>query len=315
MNVQDKRLKIISITLIAGVIITIIKFIAFFITHSNAIYTDALENIINVLASAFAFYSIYLAAQPKDKNHPYGHGKVEFFAVGFEGALIIIAAINIIYNSIDSILHPEQIKNIDKGIYLIVLAGLLNFFLGYFLIRKSKELKSITLEADGKHLMVDAYTSAGLIAGLVLIYFTQIFILDAIISFVLALLILFNGYKLLRKSISGLMDESDVSLVDDIVNILNVNRKAAWIDVHNLRVQKYGSDLHIDCHLTLPYYFDLNRMHDEVQELHKLIEKEAEATVEIFIHVDPCLSECCMYCSLLDCDKRTSAKTIDINLI
>jgi cation diffusion facilitator family transporter len=206
----------------------------------------------------------------------------------------------------------NAIKNIDKGIYLIVLAGLLNFFLGYFLIRKSKELKSITLEADGKHLMVDAYTSAGLIAGLVLIYFTQIFILDAIISFVLALLILFNGYKLLRKSISGLMDESDVSLVDDIVNILNVNRKAAWIDVHNLRVQKYGSDLHIDCHLTLPYYFDLNRMHDEVQELHKLIEKEAEATVEIFIHVDPCLSECCMYCSLLDCDKRTSAKTIDI---
>lgn len=312
MNVQDKRLKIISITLIAGVIITIIKFIAFFITNSNAIYTDALENIINVLASAFAFYSIYLAAQPKDKNHPYGHGKVEFFAVGFEGALIIIAAINIIYNSIDSILHPEQIRNIDHGIYLIVFAGFLNFFLGYFLIRKSKELKSITLEADGKHLMVDAYTSAGLIAGLALIYFTQIYILDAFISLVLALLILYNGYKLLRKSISGLMDESDITLVHDIVKILNIHRKPVWIDIHNLRVQKYGSDLHIDCHLTLPFYFDLNRVHDEVQELHELIEKEADATVEIFIHSDPCLPECCMYCSVLDCVKRTSEKTLDI---
>lgn len=313
MSVQDKRLKIISITLIAGVVITIIKFIAFFITHSNAIYTDALENIINVLASAFAFYSIYLAAQPKDKNHPYGHGKVEFFAVGFEGALIIIAAINIIYNSIDSIIHPEKIRNIDQGIYLIVIAGLLNFLLGYFLIRKSKELKSITLEADGKHLMVDAYTSAGLIAGLALIYYTQIFILDAIISFILALLILFNGYKLLRKSISGLMDESDIALVRDIVKILNIHRKPEWIDVHNLRVQKYGSDLHIDCHLTLPFYFDLNRVHDEVQQLHELIEKEAEATVEIFIHADPCLPECCMYCSLINCEKRSSSKTIDID--
>lgn len=312
MNVQDKRLKIISITLIAGVFITIIKFIAYFITHSNAIYTDALENIINVLASAFAFYSIYLAAQPKDKNHPYGHGKVEFFAVGFEGALIIIAAINIIYNSIDSIINPEQIRNIDQGIYLIVFAGILNFFLGYFLIRKSKELKSITLEADGKHLMVDAYTSAGLIAGLVLIYLTEIYILDAIISFILALLILYNGYKLLRKSISGLMDESDITLVHDLVKILNIHRKVEWIDIHNLRVQKYGSDLHIDCHLTLPYYFELNRMHDEVQELHKLIEKEADATVEIFIHVDPCLPECCMYCSVINCHKRTSEKTIDI---
>lgn len=311
-KLQDKRLKIISTTLFAGVVITIIKFIAFFITNSNAIYTDALENIINVLASAFAFYSIYLAALPKDKNHPYGHGKVEFFAVGFEGAMIIIAAVNIIYNSINSVINPEPIKDIDHGMILIILAGLLNFILGYYLIRKSKELKSITLEADGKHLMVDAYTSAGLLGGLALIYITEIYVLDAIISFVLALLILYNGYKLLRKSISGLMDESDIALVHDIVKILNIHRKSEWIDVHNLRVQKYGSDLHIDCHLTLPFYYDLNRVHDEVQQLHELIEKEADATVEIFIHADPCLSECCMYCSVVNCDKRTSEKIIDI---
>lgn len=312
MIAQDKRLNIISLTLVAGVLITIIKFIAFFITRSNSIYTDALENIINVLASAFAFYSIYLAAQPKDKNHPYGHGKVEFFAVGFEGALIIIAAINIIYNAIESLINPKYIHNVDTGIYLIVIAGLLNFVLGYYLVLKSKQLKSITLEADGKHLMVDAYTSVGLVVGLIIIYFTQLYVLDAVLSLVLAILILYNGYKLLRKSISGLMDESDLEVVADIVKILNDNRREEWIDVHNLRVQKYGADLHIDCHLTLPFYFELNKVHDEVQELHELIDKEVDANIEIFIHADPCLPECCMYCSMKNCDKRSSDKSTEI---
>lgn len=312
MIAQDKRLKIISLTLIAGIFITIIKFVAFYITKSNSIYTDALENIINVLASAFAFYSIYLAAQPKDKNHPYGHGKVEFFAVGFEGALIVIAAISIIYNAILSIIEPKNIYHIDQGIYLIVTAGLLNFLLGYYLVRKSKQLKSITLEADGKHLMVDAYTSVGLVAGLIIIYFTELYILDALLSFVLAILILYNGYRLLRKSISGLMDESDLEVVEDIVTILNENRREEWIDVHNLRVQKYGSDLHIDCHLTLPFYFDLNTVHEEVQKLHVLIDKKIDANIEIFIHVDPCLPECCMYCSMNNCAKRSSNKTTEI---
>lgn len=312
MIAQDKSLKIISLTLIIGVFITIIKFVAFYITRSNSIYTDALENIINVLASAFAFYSIYLAAQPKDKNHPYGHGKIEFFAVGFEGALIIIAAINIIYNAIDSLINPQNILNIDIGIYLIVIAGLMNFVLGYYLVRKSKQLKSITLEADGKHLMVDAYTSVGLVAGLVIIYFTKLYLLDAILSMLLAILIIYNGYRLLRKSISGLMDESDLEVVNNIVKILNENRRDEWIDVHNLRVQKYGSDLHIDCHLTLPFYFDLNTVHDEVQQLHELIDKKIDANIEIFIHADPCLPECCIYCSMKNCDKRRSVKTTEI---
>lgn len=303
MKVQKQRLQIISAVLIFGIVITIIKFIAYFLTHSNAIYTDAIENIINVVAGAFAFYSIYLAAQPKDSNHPYGHGKVEFFAVGFEGALIIFAAVNIIYKSIEAFINPQNIEKLDSGIWLSVLAGLLNFSVGYFVVKQGKKLHSMTLEADGKHLMTDAYTSAGLVLGLIIIKLTDIYVLDSVISLLLGLMIMYNGYHLIRKSISGLMDELDHELVADIVNIFEKERKPEWIDVHNLRAQKYGHDLHIDCHVTVPYYFDLVRAHDEIELIEKLIERNVENGVELFIHVDPCVPNCCNYCAV-DCAYR-----------
>lgn len=303
MEIQRKRLRTITAVLIFGVIITIIKFIAYFITHSNAIYTDALENIINVVAGIFAFYSIYLAAQPKDSNHPYGHGKVEFFAVGFEGALIVFAAVNIIYKSILAFINPVQIEQLDNGIYLSIVAGLLNFGVGYYVVKQGRNLHSMTLEADGKHLMTDAYTSAGLVLGLIIIKLTDLYVLDSVISILLGVMILYNGYHLIRKSISGLMDEVDHELVNDIVNIFQKERKPEWIDVHNLRAQKYGHDLHIDCHVTVPYYFDLVRAHDEIELIEKLIERNVENGVELFIHVDPCLPNCCNYCSV-ECNVR-----------
>lgn len=303
MENQKKRLRIITAVLIIGIAVTIIKFVAYFLTKSNAIYTDALENIINVVAGAFAFYSIYLAAQPKDVNHPYGHGKVEFFAVGFEGALIVFAAINIIYKSIYSFIHPQDIQQLDQGIWLSVLAGAINFSLGFYVVKQGQKLNSMTLEADGKHLKTDAYTSVGLVLGLVLIKITELYVLDSAISLLLGCLILYNGYHLIRKSVSGLMDEVDPLLVDNIVKILEKERKPEWIDVHNLRTQQYGHDLHIDCHITVPYYFDLVRVHDEVESIEALIEKNIENNVELFIHVDPCLPNCCNYCSV-ECPVR-----------
>ncbi len=304
---NKKKLKLISAVLIAGVLITALKFIAYFITHSNAIYTDALENIINVVAGAFAFYSIYLASQPKDSNHPYGHGKVEFFAVGFEGALIIFAAINIIYKSVYAMFNLQIIHQLDEGIWLSIFAGILNFMIGVYLVKQGKKLNSITLEADGKHLKTDAYTSAGLVLGLVVIKFTSYYFLDSIISLILGFLILYNGYYLIRKSISGLMDETDTTLVNKIVGILEKERKSDWIDVHNLRTQQYGHDLHIDCHLTIPYYYDLVRVHDEVKAIEQLLINNVDNNVELFIHVDPCLPNCCNYCAL-ECPVRKYAQ-------
>ena len=288
------------------------KFTAYFITSSNSILTDAAESIVNVLASAFAFYSIYIAAQPRDTNHPYGHGKVEFFSVFIEGSLIGIAGILIIFKSIYNLIYPHEISELIAGTIIIGAAGIVNFILGYYLIKQSKKLNSLTLFADGKHLLTDAYTSVALVAGLILIYLTKLNYLDSVLSIAIGIFIIYSGYKLVRRSVSGLMDESDFETADEVTSILNVNRKDSWIDIHNLRTQRYGPDIHIDCHLTLPYYFDLNKVHEEVSEVDAMMNSKVSSSIEFFIHADPCVPECCHYCRMETCPVRSEPKTKDI---
>ncbi len=288
------------------------KFTAYLITSSNSILTDAAESIVNILASLFAFYSIYVAAQPKDLNHPYGHGKVEFFSVFIEGALIIIAGILISFKSVYNLFYPHEISELLIGTLIIGISGLINYALGYYLIDQSKKHNSLTLNADGKHLQTDAYTSVGLVIGLMLIYFTGLNYLDSILSISIGVFIIYSGYKLVRKSVSGLMDESDFDTSDEIIAILNIHRKDSWIDMHNLRTQRYGPDIHIDCHITLPYYFDLNKVHEEVSEVDKLVNFKANSRTEFFIHADPCMPECCHYCRMLECSVRSEPKNMDI---
>ena len=304
--------KIILISLVVGIILMLAKFAAYFITSSNAILTDAAESIVNVLASSFAFYSIYLSSQPRDLNHPYGHGKVEFFSVFIEGTLILLAGILISFKSVYNIFYPHEIQFLLSGAIIIALTGIVNFILGYYLIIKSKLHNSLTLFADGRHLQSDAYTSAGLVAGLILIYYTKINYLDSLLSAALGLFIIYTGYKLLRKSVGGLMDESDFELVDEVISILNEKRNESWIDIHNLRTQRYGTELHLDCHLTLPYYFDLTRVHEEVSKVDRLVNESAKVQTEFFIHADPCLPQCCNYCRMPDCPVRSGPKQIDI---
>ena len=288
------------------------KFTAYFITSSNSILTDAAESIVNILASLFAFYSIYIAAQPRDNNHPYGHGKVEFFSVFIEGSLIIMAGILICFKSIYNLFYPHEIQALVDGTLIIAVAGLINFILGYYLISQSRKLNSLTLFADGKHLQTDAYTSVGIVAGLILIYITGLYYLDSIISILIGFYIIYSGYKLVRQSVSGLMDESNFDTTEEIISILNEHRKESWIDIHNLRTQRYGTDLHIDCHITLPFYFNLNKVHEEVSEVDKLVNHNANSQIEFFIHADPCIPECCHYCRMPACEQRTEPKQVDI---
>lgn len=280
------------------------KFMAYFLTNSNAILTDAAESIVNVIASAFAFYSIYLSTLPKDENHPYGHGKVEFFSAFVEGVLIGIAGIIIILKSGYDLVYPKEIKQLFDGAIIIGCTGIINLIVGFYLINIGKKNRSITLEADGKHLLTDSITSGGLVLGIILIQLTQLVWLDSSISIILGCYIVFNGYKLTRKSVGGLMDESNIELVKDIVKILQENREDSWIDIHNLRAQQYGADLHVDCHVTLPYYFDLNTVHQEISNIDKLINVVGSYETELFIHADPCLPACCNYCKMPNCGVR-----------
>jgi cation diffusion facilitator family transporter len=301
------RKKAILIALCISIVLMLAKFVAYLITHSNAILTDAAESIVNVLASSFAFYSIYLATIPKDTNHPYGHGKVEYFSAFLEGALITIAGVIIIFKSGYDLVYPKPILKLFEGAAIIGVTGFVNLLVGYYLINTGKEQNSITLEADGKHLITDAVTSAGLVAGVILIKLTGFHWLDSVISILLGLYIIYNGYKLTRRSVGGLMDESDIGLVKDIIDLMQKNRKDPWIDVHNLRAQQYGSDLHIDCHVTLPYYFDLNQVHHEISSIDEMINGNAQRKTELFIHADPCLPACCNYCHMKECPVRQEA--------
>jgi len=294
-----------------GFVLMLAKFGAYFLTSSNFVLTDAAESIVNVLASSFAFFSIYLAAMPRDENHPYGHGKVEYLSAFIEGALIGIAALTILVKSVYSLFYPNPIHDLLTGAAIIGATGVANGIMGWYMIRKGKSLPSITIDADGRHLLTDMITSVGLVAGLVLIVLTNIIWLDSALSLLVGLYILYSGYRLIRKSVSVLMDEADFTVVTEVIDVLNKQRRDSWIDIHNFRAQKYGNDLHIDCHLTLPNYFDLVKVHEEVKLVDQLVNAQVTKT-EFFIHTDPCIPQCCHYCSMPNCPIRSEAKTDDI---
>lgn len=307
---EKEKLRLIIISFIVSILLLVLKFYTFYLTNSKAILTDALESIVNVVASGFAIYSIYLSALPKDKNHPYGHGKIEFFSAGIEGVLILLAGVFIIVQSVYALIFPEPLGLLPFGMALICLSGVINGGLGYLLTKKGKEYNSLTLEADGKHILTDAASSFVLLLGIAVIYFTGYFFLDSIFSILFSLYIISNGYVLVRKSVAGLMDESSPKAITATVKILNRHRKDNWIDVHNMRVQQYGGDRHIDLHLTLPYYYDLRKVHNEVHEVEKALEDGLPGHVEVFVHADPCLPEkCCHYCQVKSCSVRKFPQT------
>jgi len=297
--------KIIFISFSVSVLLMFVKFGAYFLTGSNAILTDALESIINVIASGFAFYSIYLSSLPRDFEHPYGHGKIEFFSAGFEGALIMSAAAVIIWQATEHLLHPEPLQELPAGLAIIAFSTIVNGVLGFYLQKYGKKYDSITLIADGKHITSDALSSLLLVLGIGIIILTEQIWVDSLLSYIFAILLLYEGYKLVRKSVAGLMDEANPNSIDEILQVLLKSRKSIWIDVHNLRVQHYGANWHIDCHLTLPYYLDLRQVHDEVENFRDCITEHTGKEVEIFIHTDPCLPpENCRACNYQQCPVR-----------
>ncbi len=300
-------------SLVVSFILTVAKFLAYYLTHSVAILSDAMESIINVVAGGFASYSIYLSGKPKDANHPYGHGKVEFFSIGFEGAMIFFAGVLILVKAAQYFISPKELHEMSSGLWLLGSTTLANLLLGLYLIRSGRKLGSITLRGNGQHIMTDVYSSVGLIIALGVIHFTGWNWLDPAVSVLMGVLILTNGYQLMRRSISGLMDETDMQVVDKVIAILSAERVPNWIDIHNMRVQQYGNNYHIDCHITMPYYLTLTEAHDEMKRVEVLVNKGFEGSeVEFFIHMDPCIPTCCHYCLKEACPVRKHAFTGEI---
>jgi len=301
---NKEKIGVQTFALVVGFILLGVKFYAFFITNSNAILTDALESIINIVAGSFGLYSLYLAAKPHDEDHPYGHGKIEFISASIEGTLIFAAGVAMIIKSTYNLFKPIEISSLDIGLVLIVISGFINFGLGHYAQKSGEKNSSLTLIASGEHLKSDAYTSIGLLIGLGFIYLTKIYFLDNVVSILMGLFIIYSGFKILKKSVAGIMDEADFALLDRVVEQLNKNRKENWIDIHNLRIIKFGDKIHIDCHTTIPWYFNANEVHDELKLVEENIKDIIPNNLETFIHADPCLPKSCKSCYKHDCNVR-----------
>jgi cation diffusion facilitator family transporter len=293
---------LLSLTVGAGLLV--LKFYAAQVTGSSAILSDALESIINVVASTFALGSILFAARHPDESHPYGHGKVEFFAAGFEGALIILAAAAIVFKAWPQLLHPEPLPRLEFGLLLLLLAALVNLALGLGLIKAGKRTRSLTLMADGQHVLTDVYTSVGVVGGLALVWFTGWYWLDGAVACLVALNILFIGGKLMRQAFHGLMDTSEPELLEEIAQVLAQHRKDTWIDIHRLRARRSGSRVLMDFHLILPRDFTLNEVHREVKELEQVFNAHFGGQADILIHTDPCEEPVCPVCGHDPCQHR-----------
>ncbi len=293
--------KIIAAT---GLLLFGVKLTAWYLTNSVSILTDALEGIVNVISAFIGLYSLYLSSLPKDKNHPYGHGKVEFLSAALEGVMIAFAGIWIIFEAINHIINPQQIKELDLGILLIIIAALVNFIVGFIAVKKGKRNNSIALIASGKHLISDTFTTVGIIIGLVIMLFTKLIWIDSAVALVFGAIIIVTGFQIIRKSVSGIMDEADEDLLKQLVDWINKNRSENWIDLHNLRIIKYGSILHIDCHITLPWYFTVREAHQEIDAIEKMVQQKFGKSVEFFIHSDDCQPTSCKVCTKQQCDKR-----------
>jgi cation diffusion facilitator family transporter len=285
-------------------VLFVAKIVAYYLTHSLSILTDALESIVNVLAGFIGLFSLYVAAKPRDIDHPYGHGKAEFVSAASEGALIIAAGFLVIYETVQNIVSNNPIGKLDIGLILIGITGAVNYVAGFICLKIGRKNNSLALQASGKHLQIDTYSTIAIIAGLLIMLVTHLLWLDKVIAGLMSILIIYNGYKIIRESLAGIMDEADMELLKKFVEILNKNRRENWVDLHNLRVIKYGSTLHIDCHLTVPWFINVHQAHDEVEALEKFITNTFGDAIESFVHTDGCLPFGCPICIKTDCEKR-----------
>lgn len=283
---------------IIGVFLFVGKLFAWYLTRSDAVYSDAMESVVNVVSAFMGLYSLHLAAKPKDQDHPYGHGKIEFITSGIEGVMIVFAGVMIVIEAISSLLNHNQLRDLDWGIVVVFLVGLVNYYIGYLSIRKGERDNSLVLISSGRHLQSDTYTTFGVVLSLGIVYFTRLYWIDGLVALGFGSYIIFVGCKIVRQSLKGVMDEADENILKEIVEVLERNRKYEWIDVHNMKVQQFGSHLHIDAHITLPWYRTLKKSHDDLEEIMRLLAKNLRRQVEFNFHMDDCKPKSCEICQV-----------------
>jgi cation diffusion facilitator family transporter len=292
------------ISLLASVLIFGMKVGAYYLTHSTAVLSDALESTVNVVASFAALILLRIAAQPADEEHPYGHGKLEYFSAAFEGGLIFFAALMIMRESIDALLQGKVSHQLESGIAIMGLAAAMNLVLGLYLKKVGKSERSEALRASGVHVITDVWTSVGVIVGVGLVLVTGMQWLDPVIAIAVSLNLAYEGYKIVRKSGGSLIDEVDMEIVSDLSECLQRNRTPGIIDIHNLRTIRSGRFHHVDAHLVIPEYWDISHAHNICHVFEAEVVKDYSFDGEIAFHLDPCKRAYCSACRMLECPIR-----------
>ncbi len=298
-----------AIIVTVGSLLMIAKFVAYFMTNSVAILTDAVESIVNIAAGMVGLYALFISPKPPDKDHPYGHGRAEVISAAFEGAMILLAGIIIIISAIQGFRSPSPISDLDYGIIIIFLAAIVNLVLGRAAIRIGKKNCSIALESSGRHLCTDTWDSFGIIIGLLVVYIGMYFgydiaWLDPIIAMLFGAFILTTGIKILKSTVDTIMDRVDVETVSKISDSIIKNRCDDWIDIHALRIMKYGTSYAVDIHATLPRYLTVGEVEDEIEMFSGFL-KEELGEIELTVKPEPCRNFSCKIC-LRDCDIRSA---------
>lgn len=297
----QKRIVCVSFVILVG------KFAAYWLTNSVGILTDAMESIVNVVAGAVSLYSLHWSARPKDKSHPFGHGKMEQISASAEGILITLAGVLILYEGVRRLFFPGGIQQLDLGIGVVAVAGAINYLMGSYSVRIGKRYNSMALIAGGRHLQSDTYSTIGLVVGLLVLYFTGIAWIDSVLAFLFGGMIIVTGISILRKTVANLLDKADEALLNDIARELNDKRSPDWINIHNAKVIKYGTYLYMDCDLTLPWFYTIEQGHREGARLRHILEEKYADRIQLTVHLDPCTvfeQPQCALCPCAECRTR-----------
>lgn len=301
---SPRHVPIAVLSFVVAVALLGVKFWAYWRTGSQAIFSDAVESIVNVVTALVAIAVLAYAGRPADRDHPYGHGKVEFFSAAFEGGLIFCAALVILWQAVDAFLIGAMPRDLDFGVVLTFGAGLANGALGWFLVRYGRRHHSSALEADGHHVLSDFWTSVGVVAGLVVVRLTGIWWLDPAIAAVMMVWLLVTGWRIVQRAIGGLLDAEDPELLRQVVAVLSAKVGDGLIRMHHLRAIRSGRFRHISAHLVVPEFWSVQRAHDAAEALAAHVLRELPGEGDIDFHTDPCERAWCAMCDLEACAVR-----------
>lgn len=308
---QKYRIRIALLSIVAGIVILGIKYLSYVISGSVALKSDAIESVVNVVAAIFALGAVIFAGKPPDKEHPYGHGKIEYFSAAFEGGLISLAAAFILLEAAKGLIYGVELKDLGRGLLVNLLAGALNGLLGWFLLTQGRKTRSKALEADGHHILSDFWTTIGIAVGLLAVKLTGLKWFDPVMAMIVGLLLARTGFRLVKESSQALLDMEDPAVLEKTLFAMNAVRTWDIIALHELRTFRSGRYTHVDVHIVVPEFYPVRQAHDLCESFGKKALQEGNIEGEVHTHVDPCGRLYCDRCPMDGCAIRQAPKSAD----